>query len=450
MEWMRVMKIWVLSVCLSVFAHAAKPNILFILTDDLGYGDLSCYGQKNFQTPAIDALARGGLRFTDHYSGATVCAPSRASLMTGKDGGHAAIRGNGAFNLPESETSVATLLKRAGYHTALIGKSCATGNTQEPEVLARHGFDLFYGTTDHKDAHFRYPRFLYENSKRIDFPGNHLHTGTQYDLDLYTKRTLDYLDERAAEQPFFLMLSLPVPHASVNLPGEEPLPTKAGYTRVSDPKASYIGLMKKVDETVAAITARLQEKGIWNNTLILFTSDNGPHSEGGYRPDMLQSSGPLRGHKRDLYEGGIRVPFIAHWPDVIQPGRESAHPSAFCDFLPTVCELLSLPVPAGIQGISYLPTLRGAGEQRPHESLYWEHHESGIRRALRHGDWKIVQYDVAAKNPGAFELYHLKEDLSEKRDLAKQNPGKVAELRAKLEASRVPSPLFPQPALDER
>lgn len=444
------MKLWIAFLLMTVCAHGAKPNIVFIIADDLGYGDLSCYGQKNFQTPAIDALAANGVRFTDHYSGATVCAPSRASLMTGKDGGHAAIRGNGAFNLPESETTVATLLKHAGYHTALIGKSCVTGNTQEPEVVAKHGFDLFYGTTSHKDAHFRYPRFVYENSKRIEFPENKLHTGTHYDVDFYTKRTLEYLDERSADQPFFLLLSLPVPHASVNLPGEEPLPSKQHYTSVRDPKASYVGLMKKVDETVAAVTARLKDKNLLDNTLIIFTSDNGSHSEGGYHPDMLQSSGPLRGHKRDLYEGGIRVPFIAHWPSVIKPGRTSSHPSAFWDFLPTVCEVVSANAPSSIQGISYLPTLRGEGEQAVHDSLYWEFHELNGRRALRSGDWKLVQYDLGAKSPGAIELYGLKKDLSEKHNLAKAHPEIVERLLAMMNAARVPNPLFPLPALDQR
>jgi len=439
---------WLLYFLMSAWASAGMPNIVFIIADDLGYGDLSCYGQKNFQTPAIDALAAGGLRFTDHYSGATVCAPSRACLMTGKDGGHAAIRGNGPFNLPESETSVATLLKRAGYHTALIGKSCATGNTQNPEVLARHGFDLFYGTTDHKDGHFRYPEFVYENSRRIDFSGNKLHTGTDYDLDVYTKRTLAYLDERSAGQPFFLLLSLPVPHASVNLPGEEVVPSLEHYTQVRDPRESYMGLMKMIDDSVAVLVERLKEKGLWENTLVIFTSDNGPHSEGGYRPEMLESAGPLRGQKRDLYEGGIRVPFIAHWPGVIEAGRETGHVSAFWDFLPTVCEIVSVPAPEGIQGISYLPTLRGEAGQEAHRSLYWESHQSGARRALRAGDWKVVQYAVAGKNPGAFELYNLKDDISEKTDLAARHPEKLAALREMMESARVPSELFPLPALD--
>ena len=206
--------------------------------------------------------------------------------------------------------------------------------------------------------------------------------------------------------------------------------------------------MGKLDETVRAVTAKLKDKGMLDNTLILFTSDNGSHAEGGYRPDMLQSSGPLRGHKRDLYEGGIRVPLIAHWPAVIQAGRETAHASAFWDFLPTVCEIVSLPVPEGIQGISYLPTLKGEGGQKAHEWLYWESHESGVRRALRAGDWKIVQYDVAAKRPGAWQLYNLKEDKSEKTDVAEKHPGELARLKAMVESARVVSGLFPQPALD--
>jgi arylsulfatase A-like enzyme len=241
---------------------------------------------------------------------------------------------------------------------------------------------------------------------------------------------------------------MPVPHASLIVPGEAEVPSKHHYTTVRNPKASYAGLMGKLDETVGAVMARLKEKGLWDNTLVIFTSDNGPHSEGGYRPDMLQSSGVLRGQKRDLYEGGIRVPFIAHWPAVIRPGRETAHASAFWDFLPTACEMVSIDVPDGVQGISYLPTLKGEGGQKVHEALYWESHESGVRRALRSGDWKIVQYDVAAAKPGAFELYNLKEDISEKVDVADRHPEQVVKLKAMIGAGRVPSRLFPQAALD--
>lgn len=428
--------------------HATPPNIVFILTDDLGYGDLSCYGQTLFQTPAIDSLATEGIRFTDHYSGSTVCAPSRACLMTGKDTGHAAIRGNGPFNLPESETTVATLLKRAGYQTAMVGKSCVSGNTQDADVPAKHGFDFFYGTTSHKDAHFRYPEFVYENTRRIDLPDNHLHTGKDYDLDLYTRRSLEWLDGRKTGSPFFLLLSLPAPHASLILPEEKPQPSRSHYTVVENPKDSYMGLVKKIDQTVGSILGKLKERGIDQNTLVLFSSDNGSHSEGGYKPQMLGSSGALRGQKRDLYEGGVRVPFLARWPAVVPPGRASSHPSAFWDFLPTVCETIATTPPAGIQGISYLPTLRGTGTQASHESLYWEFHEMKGRRALRSGDWKIVQYDLMDKKSGNFELYHLADDPAEARNVAGRHPEVLHGLREKIEAARIPNRQFPLPALD--
>ncbi len=445
------MKHLLFSLILTIPVLAGKPNILFILADDLGYGDLSCYGQTRFQTPAIDHLATHGIRFTDHYSGSTVCAPSRASLMTGKDTGHTAIRGNGPFSLSAAETTVATLLKQAGYQTALIGKSCVTGNTQTPETPAQHGFQYFFGTTDHKDGHFRYPKFLYENTKRIDFPDNDLHTGSHYDLDLYTEKALAHLDAQSAEKPFFLLRSIPVPHASINQP-EESVPGKPAkhphYTRVAQPEMSYAAMMVRIDNIVAAITDKLREKNLLENTLIIFTSDNGPHSEGGYQPSMLNSSGSLRGHKRDLYEGGIRVPFIAHWPSSIQPGRASSHPSAFCDFLPTACEIAALPAPADIQGISFLPTLLGRDGQASHDHLYWEFHERNGRRALRSGGWKIVQYDLNKNPPGRIELYHLKDDPSETTNLADKHPDILETLTARIHTARIPSPLFPMPSLD--
>ena len=452
-----------LSLLLTASATAGKPNIVFILADDLGYGDLSCYGQKHFKTPAIDALAAGGIRFTDHYSGATVCAPSRCALMTGKHTGHAAIRGNGAFSLPATETTVATLLQKAGYETALIGKSCVTGNTQTPEDLAIHGFAYFYGTTDHVDGHYRYPKFLYENTKNIDFPENKLHSGTQYDLDLYSAKTLEFIDRQSDDKPFFLVLSIPVPHAAIIVPedslekGRESvgpekkvkLPAKQPhYTAVEEPKASYAGLMIRIDESVADLTNKLREKGILDNTLVIFTSDNGPHFEGGYRPEMLKSSGPLRGHKRDLYEGGIRVPFIAHWPAAIKPGQTSSHPSAFWDFLPTACEIAGVPVPKSLDGISYLPTLLGRDDQKQHDFLYWEFHEMDQRRAIRSSDWKLVQYGLSKEPQGAIELYDLKKDLAESNNVAAKHPDIVESLTRKMNGARVPDKLFPLPALD--
>lgn len=442
---------------------AARPNVIFILADDLGYGDLSCYGQKHFQTPAIDFLAAGGIRFTDHYSGATVCAPSRCALMTGKHTGHAAIRGNGPVELPAGETTVATLLQQAGYETALIGKSCVTGNTQTPESLSRHGFTYFYGTTDHRDAHFRYPKFLYENTERINFPDNQLHTGNHYDLDLYTAQTLAYIDRQSEKKPFFLVFSIPVPHASMIVPEDSMAKARTSvgpgkkvkvpakhphYTMVAEPQASYAALVIRVDDAVAKVTAKLREKAMLDNTLVIFTSDNGSHSEGGYHPSMLDSSGPFRGHKRALYEGGIRVPFIARWPASIPPSQTSAHPSAFWDFLPTACEIAGVPVPAGLDGVSYRPTLLGSGDQKPHDFLYWEFHEEGGRRALRSGDWKLVQGDLATTPRGPFELYHLKDDPAESINLAARHPDVLQSLTAKLDEARQPSALFPLPPLD--
>jgi arylsulfatase A len=460
----RIAFLFTLAFSLVIVAHAQKPNIVLIFADDLGYGDLSCYGQKHFKTPNLDALAAGGIRFTDFYSGNTVCAPSRDSLMTGRDSGHTSIRGNGEFSIPLTDTTVATLLKKSGYNTALIGKSCVTGNTQTPEILAEHGFDYFFGTTDHRDGHFRYPIFVYENKKKIKLPENHWNYGKYYDLDLYTEKTLTYIDQQSSEKPFFLVLSVPVPHAAIIVAedsmarvrdGVQPDPHQTKkeknphYTHVSEPKTSYAGLMTRIDDTVGSVVKKLRDKEMFENTLILFTSDNGSHTEGGYHPDMLKSNGVLRGVKRDLYEGGIRVPMIAHWPAKIKAGRESSHPSALWDFLPTACEVAGVPAPKNIQGVSFLPTLTGGGEQAAHDYLYWEFHEINGRRALRVGDWKIVQYNLSKTPQGAIELYNLKDDISETKDLAAEHPDKVKSLTETMNQARVPSKFFPFKGLDQ-
>jgi arylsulfatase A len=442
---------------------AARPNIIFIITDDLGYGDLSCYGQRHFQTPHLDRLAGEGIRFTDHYSGATVCAPSRCALMTGRDTGHASIRGNGPFSLrPDPEDiTVATLLRKQGYSTALVGKSCVTGNTQTPETLDQKGFTYFYGTTDHKDGHFRYPKFVYENDKRIELSGNTLYSGPHYDLDLYTRKALAFI-ERQDQSPFFLVLSYPLPHASLDAPEDSLGKVRKGikndqsfkaadghYGKVKEVKATYAAMVTRIDEAVGSLIDKLKEEGVDENTLVIFTSDNGSYAEGGYHFSMLQSNGVLRGGKRDLYEGGIRVPFIARWPAAIKAGQVSDHPSAFWDFLPTACDLAAIPQPTGIEGISYVPTLLGKpGEQPKHDALYWEFHELNGRRALRMGSWKLVQYAERPRTFGAPELYDLSSDLSETRNLATQEPGRVQAMLARMNQARTPSPKFPQPLLD--
>lgn len=433
-------------------ALAQKPNIVFIIADDLGYGDLGCYGQKTIRTPVLDKLAAEGIRFTQHYSGSTVCAPSRSCLMTGLDTGSTWLRGNGEFELrPDPEDlTVATLLQRAGYRTAMIGKSCVSGNTQNPQHVLNKGFDVFYGTTSHKDGHFRYPLFIYDQEKKVGLEGNTLHGGNSYDVELYTARAERFIHE--TKDPFFLLLSYPIPHASVLGPeGSVPgavgkAPKKGHYTEVANPAAHYRAMVEAMDGYVGRVLAALEKKGVARDTLIVFTSDNGSHYEGGYDPKMLNSSGPLRGGKRDLYEGGIRVPTIARWPAGIAKPGVSDHASAFWDFLPTACELAGVDVPDGLHGISYAPVLTGKGGQRAHDFLYWEFHEKDTRRALRQGDWKLVQYDVA-KN-GKPELYHLGRDLAESKDLAPEEPERVAAMLKLMENRRKPSPIFPNKALD--
>jgi arylsulfatase A len=455
-----------LLVCLGLAASsfaAPKPNVILVITDDLGYGDLSCYGQKHFQTPNLDRLANEGLRFTDHYAGTTVCAPSRCCLMTGKDTGHATIRGNGPFALrPDpDDVTVASLLRDGGYATALIGKSCVTGNTQTPETLKQKGFDYFFGTTDHKDGHFRYPKFVYENDKRVELEGNTLYAGPHYDVDLYTNKALGFLDART-EKPFFLVLSYPAPHASLAAPEESLARVRSGirdevshtaadrhYGDVKEVKASYAGMILRVDDAIGSILAKLKSKNLDDNTLVMFTSDNGSHSEGGYKFPMLSSNGPLRGGKRDLYEGGIRVPLLARWPKGIPAGRTTDHASAFWDFLPTMCDLAGLAKPAGIQGISYAPALAGnAAAQEKHQALYWEFHELGGRRALRMEHWKLVQYGLKPNALGKPELYNLATDISEQTNLADQHPDRVKEMVRRMNQARVRNEKFPLPGLD--
>ncbi len=285
---------------------SAKPNLVFIIADDLGLGDLGCYGQATMRTPVIDRLASEGIRFTRHYSGSTVCAPARSSLMTGLDTGRTYLRDNGAFELrPDpQDLTVATWLKRAGYTTAMIGKSCVSGNVQNPQRVLDKGFDVFYGTTDHRDGHHRYPLFVYDQTMRVPLEGNELHTGKTYDAELYTQRAEAFIHE--AKTPFFLLLSYPIPHASVlgpegSVPGGAGIVgTEGSYAKVRDPKAHHRAMIEAMDGYIGRVLAALAAKAVADDTLLIFTSDNGSHLEGGYHPDMWKSSGALRGGKRDL------------------------------------------------------------------------------------------------------------------------------------------------------
>ncbi|MFC5051747.1 arylsulfatase [Rubritalea spongiae] len=425
--------IFALSLCLPAFA-AEKPNIIYIIADDLGYADISCYGQKRIDTPNIDKLAAEGIRFTTHYSGSTVCAPSRCSLMTGKDQGHATIRGNGEYELTEKDYTIAHALKKAGYRNGMVGKSCVTGNTQNTQTPFTAGFDYFYGVLSHKDAHRQYPFFVYENHEKITLEGNKgQEGGNQYSTDIYTKKAIDFI-EREKKNPFFLLLSFSVPHADIIVPEDTLAPllkkfpngkkVKArakGYSGSPNIQASYAGMIQRMDQNIGKLVAKLDKLGLSENTIISFTSDNGPSVEGGYHANMFDSNGIYRGTKRDMYEGGIRVPYVVKWPAKIKAGSTSDHLCAFWDVLPTLSEIVGVEAPNDIQGISFLPTLTGEGEQKQHKSLYWEFHERGGRIALRQGDWKIVKYD-AKSNKGRWELYNLKDDPSETNNLAKQHP----------------------------
>ena len=431
---------------LSVGAGAEeKPNIIFIHADDLGWGDLSCYGQARFKTPRIDRLAAEGTRFTQYYAGSTVCAPSRCALMTGFHMGHAYIRGNLEIPLRPADVTVARRLKDAGYATSLVGKwgMGLVGNSGRPDL---QGFDESFGYYDQKHAHRQYTDHLFRNDKKVEVDA------TTWSGDLFEKEALDFV-ERKKGGPFFLYLALPNPHAELWAPPEAvaehsfeetPFVNKkadehpsAGYRSQPKPRAAFAALVTRMDRTVGRLLDKLQALGLDEKTLVLFSSDNGPHKEGGADPAFFKSSGPFRGLKRDLYEGGLRVPMIARWPGKVPAGRVSEFAWAHWDFLPTACELAGVDVPPGLDGLSVVPTLLGK-PQAGHEYLYWEFYERGFDQAVRSGDWKGVRNGL----DGPLELYDLKTDPGETTDVASKHPEVVAKLDGYMKAARTPSELW--------
>ena len=434
------------------------PNIIFILADDLGYGDLGCYGQKVIRTPNLDRMAAEGMRFTQHYAGSTVCAPSRCVLMTGLHTGHAYIRGNsevrpmGQIPLPADTATVAKLLKKAGYTTGLIGK-WGLGGPDSTGLPTRQGFDYFFGYLCQRHAHNYYPEFLFRNEERVPLEGNKIAEPrpdgagvaverAQYSHDLFAQEALSFV-ERNRERPFFLYLALTIPHAN-NEAGQKGMevPSLEPYEKEDwpDPEKGRAAMITRMDRDIGRLLGKLKELGLDEKTLLLFSSDNGPHREGGSDPAFFNSSGPLRGNKRDLYEGGIRVPLIARWPGRVEADSVSDHVSAFWDFLPTCAELVGSERPNRIDGISMLPTLLAqTDKQKSHEFLYWEFHERGVTQAVRMGDWKAVYF----RKPGRFELYNLKADLAERSDVAQKHPETVARIKRYLETARSPSERWP-------
>jgi arylsulfatase A-like enzyme len=438
---------------------AKRPNIIFILADDLGYGDLGCYGQKEIKTPNIDRMAAEGMLFTQYYAGSTVCAPSRCALMTGLHTGHCRVRGNSPMLMKPQDITVADTLKYVGYFTGIIGK-WGVGHPPPPGDPARNGFDYFFGYLSMVHAHNYYPEFLWRNERRVKLRNVVEYTKSgyakgvggvstnklDYSHDLFTKEALDFI-ERNKTRPFLLYLPYTIPHAN-NQAGRKGMevPDYGIYKdkNWSEPEKGKAAMITRMDRDIGRLVAKLQELGIDRNTLVMFSSDNGPHKEGGADPRFFNSSGPLRGIKRDLYEGGIRVPMIARWPGKIKAGSVSDHISAFWDFLPTCAELAGLRSPENVDGISMLPTLTGQPEkQKKHEFLYWEFHERGGKQAVRMGDFKAVRLNVHKKPDGPLELYNLKNDIGEKHNVAAQYPDVIARIEAYLKTARTDSPNWP-------
>ena len=444
------------------------PNIILILADDLGYAELGCYGQQWIRTPHIDGIAANGIRFTQHYAGSPVCAPSRCVLLTGKHTGHSQIRDNGEIKpegqrpLPAAEITIAELLQARGYATAAIGKWGLgfVGTSGDPN---RQGFDLFYGYNCQRHAHNHYPRFLWRNDQRMPLEGNDRRlTGAQYSQDLFARQALQFIRDQQ-ERPFFLYLPVAIPHLSIQVPEDSLAEYRSaipeaeyehrGYLKHPTPRAGYAAMVSHLDRDVGKILDLLEELRLEEQTLVVFTSDNGPTFDrlGGSDSDFFASSGPLRGRKGSLYEGGIRVPAVACWPGRIAPGTVTDQVSASTDWLPTLMELVGEETPAGLDGISLVPTLLGQGEQAEHDFLYWEFpaRHYGGQQAVRWGEWKGVRQQLQADPPQrGLELYHLAADIGETTDVAADHPEVVASMFDMLRSARVPSRLFPFPLLD--
>ena len=433
------MKSWLLLVFVALMqaqafgAATPRPNIIFIMADDLGYGDLGCFGQKVIRTPNIDRLAAEGLRLTSFYAGSTVCRPSRLTLWTGYHTGHTAISSNQLYNFQESDVTVAELLSAGGYATGGIGKWAMgrPGTSGHPNL---NGFKFWMGYLDQGEAHNYYPTHLWRNSERVMLDGNVLSLDPKargrvatkrstYSHDLMTDEALDFI-RREAGNRFLLHAHWTLPHANneggrVTGDGMEvPDYSHYGDRRWPTPEKGQAAMIHRLDRDVGRLMRLLSELKIERQTLVIFTSDNGPHSEGNHQHEFFDANGPLRGYKRDLYEGGIRVPTIARWLGVIAPGRTSDEPLAFWDFLPTACELAGVAAPASIDGISFVPLLKGEA-QPSHEYLFWKYND---KLAVRQANWKAVKPGKKA----AWELYDLSQDIGEVRNLANREKERLA------------------------
>jgi arylsulfatase A-like enzyme len=425
----------------NIFAQkkSVKPNIIFILADDFGYGDLGSYGQKLTKTPNLDQLAKAGTRFTQVYTSAPVCAPSRASLMTGKHQGHALIRGNNGKNgerisLRAEDLTIAEVLKTAGYRTGLVGK-WGLGEPDTAGIPNKKGFDYFYGYLDQTLAHNYYPDYLWRNQEKVNLAGK------SYSADLFTDEALQFIS-RESKNPFFLYLAITLPHANNELTrktgnGME-IYSDAPYSNEnwSQPNKNFAAMVTKMDTDVGKILALLKQLKIDDRTIVIFTGDNGPQGpvEGSYEATFFNSTGSLRGIKRSLYEGGIREPMIIRWPGKVQAGRVNNSIWSSYFLFPTLAEIAKAKIPSGLDGTSILPVW--LGQQKPNPKfLYWEFYEGGFVQAVRLGNWKALRKGLN----GNIELYDLQNDVAETKDLSNENPKIVAEISEIMKREHVPS-----------
>ena len=422
-------------------ASGRKPNVIFIMADDLGYGDLGCFGQKHIETPELDRLCTDGTRFTSHYAGSTVCAPSRFTLLSGLHMGHARTIGQGQ-ELAAGAQTLGTVFKQAGYRTGVIGKWGLGGREGHPN---RQGFDHWFGFISQGRAHHYYTDYVWRNGEKVAMPDNP-RTHEHYVHDLFTEEALGFIRE-SGDQPFFLYLPYTIPHAEVLVPQDSQQPyidklgdpergpiekpySLRGYNKPRYPRAARAGMISRMDRDIGRIRALVEELGLAKDTLIVFTSDNGPCPAGGQDMRFFNSNGRLKGMKRSLYEGGIRVPTIAWWPGRVPAGRDTDQPSVFYDWLPTAAELAGVKLAQPTDGVSLVPTLTGKPEQQKQpEYLFWDYNERGVSSkisALRQGPWKLVV--DRRKDPIQPELYNLPQDLAEKHNLAADQPDIVSRL----------------------
>lgn len=449
----------------SAKASTGRPNILFILADDLGYGDLGSYGQAIIKTPRLDRMAQEGLRFTRCYAGGPKCATSRASLLTGKHSGHLDIRGNQSSHpdyewmpLHQKETSVLKVLHDAGYTTGMIGKWGMVEVDHGPESEGnpnKHGVDHFYGAMDHMHANVAYPGFLWRNGKREYIPQNKnaSKNDDRYSHDLYTREALKFIRENKSNE-FFLYLAYSIPHANSyytgtdqeNDPRRMHIPSDEPYSDREWPQQerNFAAMITRMDRDVGTMLDLLDELGLSENTIVIFTSDNGPHKQANHDYEFFNSNGDLKGLKGDLYEGGIRVPMIVRQPGTIQAGQVSEQVLTFWDFLPTAAAIAGVTPPSGIDGQSFLPMLRGKPPKET-KPLFWEHHSKYSKEvgfAVRDGEWKGIMN--GSGNP--LELYNLSSDPSEENNLAASHPEMVRRLNHLIRTSRTPSIYWPTPS----